>query len=207
MCIGTSLNMEIEKVIITNAPSGFVTVVLDEIYNVKGRLSLLGDNLLKKIKHIVYIQGTLDKEKILGVQHSFVQHSSLTMSNSICEYMYDKCGPLILIDEYKESFDFINVSYSIKPDFLSNIITKSSDLVYRSHPARRNQIIHDYQDVKISGAIGYSTNYLIEMLKNKIPTYTCAQFRVECILNKNSKRSSETYNIGGLKFNKLSIDF
>jgi hypothetical protein len=207
ICIGTSVTMEKEKVIILNAPFGKITLILDEIYNVRNRLNLLGDILLQKINHIIYIEGTPNEEIYSGVDYSFFRHPSLSLKTVNCDYIYNSSGPLILIDEYKTCFEFIETNFNYQLSFLSNIIIKSSDLVYRSHPARRNHSIQEYRANAVSGAIGYTTNYLIETLKRKIPTYTCSHSTVECILNKNTKRSSKVIQIGGLKFNQLNIDF
>jgi hypothetical protein len=207
ICIGTSVTMQVEKVIISNAPSGKITLILDEIYNVRKRLNLLGDILLQKINHIIYIEGTSNEEIYSGVDYSFFRHPSLSLKTVNCDYTYNSSGPLILIDEYKPYFEFIENNFNRQLSFLSNIITKSSSLVYRSHPARRNHKLQEYNANAVSGAIGYTTNYLIETLKRKIPTYTCSHSTVECILNKYAKRSSKVIQIGGLKFNQLSIDF
>jgi hypothetical protein len=207
ICVGTSVSMEEEKLIISNAPVGKITLILDEIYNVRSRLNLLGDVLLKKIKYIIYIEGTSDEEIYPGVDYSFVKHPSLSLKNVNCDYIYNSLGPLILIDEYKPRFEFIQTNYNHQLDFLSNIINKSEGLVYRSHPARRNQSIKEYNENAVSGVIGYTTNYLIETLKLKIPTYTCSHSSVKCLLNKNTKRILKSVQIGGLQFDRLTIDF
>ena len=91
-------------------------------------------------------------------------------------------------------------------DFLSNCASRSLSLVYRSHPARNNKTISNYEGDKISGAIGYTTNYLIETLKKGIPTFTCSKPSVNCILNNNSKRNYKIIDLHGLKFVKLNLD-
>lgn len=207
ICIGTSVTMEVEKVVISNAPLGKITLILDEIYNVRNRLNLLGNILLQKINHIIYIEGTSNEEIYPGVDYSFTAHPSLSLKNMVCDYIYNSSGPLILIDEYKPFFDFIESNSNRQLSFLSNIINKSPKLVYRSHPARCNHTIQEYKMNAVSGAIGYTTNYLIETLKQKIPTYTCSHSTVECILNKYAKRTSKIIQVGGLKFNQLTIDF
>ena len=79
-------------------------------------------------------------------------------------------------------------------------------MVYRSHPARANLSISDYYGRIRSKAIGYSSNYLLEMLKIHIPKYTRADMSVKCLFNDNSKRNPKTKNINGLEFNKLALD-
>jgi hypothetical protein len=122
------------------------------------------------------------------------------------DYIYDKDGPIILIDEYKESFNFIGTNTKHESAFLSSYFNKCTDLVYRSHPARMNTSVDNYCGKIVSGAIGYSTNYLIEMLKINIPTYSCADLNVDSILNNNSIRGSEIKVINGFIFNKLILE-
>ena len=206
ICIGTSVEMLIEKKILMIAPTNTVIIVLDEVYNVKGRLNLLGKHLLSKVKQIIYIKGTPNEEILPRIQHSFIQHPSLLDKKDSCKYLYDKSAPLLLIDEYKDSFNFIEIKGKFESDFLSNCALRSPGLVYRSHPARNNKTISNYEGDKISGAIGYTTNYLIETLKKDIPTFTCSKPSVNCILNKNSKRNSEIIDLHGLKFVKINLD-
>lgn len=206
ICIGTSVEMQIEKKILSIAPINSVIIVLDEVYNVQGRLKLLGKHLLKKIKQIIYIKGTPDKEIIPSIQHSFIRHPLLLDKNDNCKYVYDKSAPLLLIDEYKDLFHFIEMQGKYESDFLSNCASRSLSLVYRSHPARNNKTISNYEGDKISGAIGYTTNYLIETLKKGIPTFTCSKPSVNCILNNNSKRNYKIIDLHGLKFVKLNLD-
>ena len=96
-------------------------------------------------------------------------------------------------------------SFTREGRFLSDVVDKFYDLVYRSHPARQNEMIVDYRGKAVSGAVGYTTNYLIETLKASIPTYTCSNPEVECLVNANLTRRSRSILVGNLKFVELAI--
>ena len=49
------INYGNRKAIIEIAPSGLITIIIDEIY-VKNRLNLLGNTLLQKVNHIIYVE-------------------------------------------------------------------------------------------------------------------------------------------------------
>lgn len=161
--MGTSMNMKREnnfyKKISKKETINYI--FLDETYNVKKRLSNVRS--FRNIKKILYQEFTPKNEILEFIDHDYVGY----LTNDIYEYEdpdifkyeFDADGPIILIDEFKEKFNFFDGTV-IKNNFLSNILPSVKNIKIRQHPKNFNIKSSNYLQGKASGFIGYSSSYL-----------------------------------------------
>lgn len=178
--LGTSLDMKSEKAALENlcGPGVSLWLVLDEIYNVAGRLRLLGTSI-DLVKGIIYLCGTPAHE-MLGEQPRYFIDHPITDKSLVSDrmrdfsYHYDPEGPIVVVDERKKRFHISGLR-SCDEQFFYDICKRllpSEELMCRSHP---NHIrAENYQEGGARAILGYSSQFLIYACWSDIPFYSIA---------------------------------
>jgi|TARA_B100001540_G_C15816893_1_gene648146 hypothetical protein len=179
--IGTSMSMEIEnnfyEKIIDKETINYIFI--DETYNVKKRLENFRN--FWNIRKILYQEFTPKSEIIESIDYDFVGYLTndieVPLDKGHFEYIYDKNGPIVLIDEFKEEFHFSDGT-KLQNDFLSNSLPPIENLKIRQHPKNFNLGKSNYIRGNASGFLGYSSGFLYTPIINDFNVASLASDKV-----------------------------
>ena len=182
--LGTSVSAESEKKVLQVAENlqQNVFLVIDDIYNVKNRVENIG-TLSRAVTAIGYLEGTPENEKFSGTPgfvftHPICDASVSAQWRDAFPYVYNPSGPILLVDEYKESFELEGYE-TLPAGFLSDYLIDLDDANFkcRRHPRAKSRK-PDYTEGDVRLIVGYSSNYLLNDFVSDIPFVSLAGRRV-----------------------------
>lgn len=173
--VGTSEIMELEVTAFKysekySKPTG---LFVDENYNYIARFSPLYRKALSP--NLIFSQEKIKIDKFFNNSKLLVSGNpslDYTLSDTLnrFNYTYSPKGPLVIVDEFKNTFDINGLKDKFKNCFFSEIVLKTidesflNDFKIRSHP--RNVSIDEklnYISGKVRGFLGYSSIALAEL--------------------------------------------
>lgn len=178
--LGTSLSAETEKKVLEVAENlqAKVFLVIDDIYNVKNRVKNIG-TLSRAVTSIGYLEGTPENEKFPNVPgfvftHPICDAKVSAQWRDAFPYIYNPSGPILVVDEYKESFE-LEGRETLPAGYLSDYLIDfdAVDIECRRHPRAKSRK-SDYTAGDVRLIVGYSSNYLLNDVISDIPFVSVA---------------------------------
>ena len=139
--LGTSVLADVEKKVLKVAENlqAKVFLVIDDIYNVKNRIRNIG-TLSRAVTSIGYLEGTAENEKFPDIPGFIFTHPICDARVSAqwrdaFPYIYNPSGPILVVDEFKESFE-LEGQETLPAGYLSDYLIDldGENFKFRRHP-------------------------------------------------------------------------
>lgn len=188
--LGTSHLMEPEMLAVELLQRNYddmkIFIFVDEIYNVRNRLSPMIDSKHWRNVNAIFYQKDTPKTEIIDDVVGFFVGSPLLDSDApqvenltLFPYKFDKESTWVVVDEFKEQFlfdDDVVFEMCTLSDILADEITSSKWKVRRHPKFTSGKTNYSFGNAK--GFIGYSSFFLAQACMNGFPTITLASPQV-----------------------------
>ena len=198
--IGTSMDMELELEALKLAKKFQkpCSLFIDEIYNIENRLNSINDVGVNP--DIIFLQKKINLEEY-QIRSSLRIFGNPSLDISVINqkkfnYKFSESGPIVIIDEYKSSFELEGVTKRHNSIFFSDLVKKYLDssnynFEVRGHPKYLSENLKfNYVSGPVSLFIGYSSIALAELALQGFPCTSLADKQITSLSLSFIKRST-----------------